>query len=181
MDDLKQFEEEIKALKIEFVNEEDIERPAIRLEMDLDTAVDYSELVTQCGVLRRHTKRGAPVDMVLSEYTTEKDQELGRLTFSIYIPCNEKAVPMIEAVKEQVGTTFPDLAWLFSEGTTEQSVGEVETQFREMAVKGDLTWLVPCHVIEDLIEVMHVLNQSFLEGILEDAIIYGPWIERESK
>lgn len=76
-------------------------------------------------------------------------------------------------------TSFPDFCWRLSHGTTPENVDQVSTridkEMRDRRVElGDLTWAIPSKFADDLIELLHVLNSTVFEGILDEAIIYGP-------
>lgn len=85
-----------------------------------------------------------------------------------------------------IATTFADFCWVVSEGTTRENVEQVKTPVPSMikfeqneimrpVVLGDLSWALPSKFADDLIECMHALNTTVLEGILEDAVMYGPF------
>lgn len=78
-------------------------------------------------------------------------------------------------VEKPIATTFADFCWIHSEGTTELNKDEVATNYREETNLGDLTWVLPSKFADDIIEVLHIFNQRVAQGILEDAILYGPF------
>ena len=73
-------------------------------------------------------------------------------------------------------TAFPDLTWINSDGTTNKDLDQVITEVRKDSILGDLTNALPSKFVDDFVEMMHVLNQGLIEGILSDAIVYGPYI-----
>lgn len=76
-------------------------------------------------------------------------------------------------------TTFPDLCWLYSDGTTPENVVEVFTEARvgKEYKPGDLSWHLPSKYMDDLIEMIHTLNPTFMSGLMQDCIVYGPYIK----
>ena len=169
MQDVEAFEKEVKEIGLQFVSSEEVERPHLMMEVDIDTEVDYSKLVEHDMVMKRMTKRNEPVYVKLARY------EEKTLTLQVLQPCPEGVVKMYDSWEDKpVGTTFMDFCWYHSEGSNDSTLDEIETKFREdNAQPGNLTWYLPVHACDNLVEVLHVLNQSFLEGILEDSIIYG--------
>lgn len=78
----------------------------------------------------------------------------------------------------QIANTFSDFCWIMSEGTKNESLLEVKTPLREGKVElGDLTWVLPSKFADDLIEAVHVMNATVLEGMMMDAILYGPRLD----
>lgn len=76
---------------------------------------------------------------------------------------------------DTIANTFADFCWIYSEGTNDLNKDEVDTHYRDGVVLGDLTWVLPSKFSDDIIEVLHIFNQRVANGILEDAIIYGPF------
>jgi uncharacterized FAD-dependent dehydrogenase len=73
-----------------------------------------------------------------------------------------------------LATTFQDFCWLQAEGTTNKTALEIPTSAPTNTQLGDLTWVVPSKFADDLIECMHALNLTILEGTMYDAMMYGP-------
>ena len=118
-------------------------------------------------IMARTTNRGTRVYAGNIKY----NKESGVISFDVGT-CVPRYITKIE--ERNIGTTFPDLCWLLSEGTTRQNVDQSQTKFREDAEFGDLTWLLPAKFCDDLVEAMHIMNSWILEGSLYQAIIYGP-------
>lgn len=168
MENKEEFMTEIKECGLELKTSEDIKGPFLAMEVDIATDVDYAPLIEHDLVMMRKTKRNEEIFLKLKSY---KD---GMLTLDLIQPCPEQIAELYSNFNfKTVGTTFMDFCWYHSSGTTEASADEIDTPFRENAEKGDLTWWMPVHACDNLVEVLHVLNQSFLEGILEESIIYG--------
>lgn len=171
--EMKEFQEEMNELGVFFVSMDEVKgKFGMGIEVDLDTSVDYSDLVDQGLVMQKLTKRKDSLYIVFKEY----NKEAQRLTFMVAAPIGENVFKFYTSSEDQpvVGTTFPDFCWYHSEGTTPDTALEVETKFRNGALMGDLTWYLPSRFADNLIEIMHTLNQSFLEGLMQDTIIYGP-------
>lgn len=168
MENAEEFEKEVNEIGLELKSSEDIKGPFLMMEADIATKVDYSELIEKDLVMMRKTKRNEELFLKLKSY------ENGILTLMFAQPCPQEIAQMYQDHKKEfVGTTFMDFCWYHSSGTTETTIDEINTPFRDDAEKGNLTWWMPVHACDNLIEVLHVLNQSFLEGILEESVIYG--------
>ncbi len=78
-----------------------------------------------------------------------------------------------------IATTFPDLCWIHSDGTTPENVNEIATKMREGKEykTGDLTWHLPSKYLDDLIEMLHTINPSFMSGLMQDGLLYGPYVK----
>lgn len=169
------FENELAQLGLEIIKNEDVEgNYGLGIEVDLDTEVDYSHLIDQDFVLKKLTKRKDFFYIVLKSYDTEKK----RLTFFIGTPIKEQVFNFYKymSLEKPIATGFTDLCWYFSEGTTEQTMDEVTTKFRENIELGDLSWFMPSRMIDNFIEIMHTLNQSILQGLMQETICYGPFL-----
>lgn len=145
------------------------------VEVDIDIDIDMSNFVKKDIVLTRRTVRETLL-YILFKYEDKT------LTLNIKTPIQEKHLNYFSTNKEttKIATTFPDLCWIYSEGTTPENKEEVMTEFREDADLGDLSWLLPSKFADDFIEAMHVSNQTLFEGILQEAIVYGPYIHKEN-
>jgi len=174
MKEQEEFKVELESLGIQLVNLEDIEGCfGLGIEVDLDTDVDYSHLVKEKLVMKKLTKRKDFFYIMLKSYDTEKK----RLTLMVASPIDKNVFDFFEKTNDVIiGTNFPDLCWYYAEGTTELTKEEVETKFREDALMGDLNWFLPTRIIDNFIEIMHTLNQSFLQGLMQDTICYGPYL-----
>ena len=171
----EQFEAELKALGMSIITHAEIEgNHGLGIEVDLDTSIDYSNLVEQDFVLRKKTGRDDFFYIMLKKY----DKEAERLTMVVATPVDDQKfnyyMGATATLDSAVGTNFPDLCWYHAEGTTELTKDEVMTKFREDAQLGDLTWILPTRIVDNFIEVMHTLNQSFLQGLMQETICYGP-------
>lgn len=142
------------------------------VEIDIDTTVDFKDFLDQEMVLVRRTMRG-------NTYYIDLKHDGETLTFKVLTSIDErygKYFPDYEGLG-RIATTFPDLCWIHSDGTTPENKDEVMTGYRDGYQLGDLTWLLPSKFVDDLVEVMHVLNQSLFEGILQESIVYGPFVK----
>lgn len=182
MKELDEFEKEMQSIGLEIVKKQDIkENKFIGVEVDLDTEIDYSHLVEEDFILKKLTGRKDFFYISLEKY----DKEINRLTLKVYTPVSEDifeyyadaaTVPGLTNDNVCIGTNFPDLCWYHAEGTTPLTADEVETKFRSGVNMGDLTWYLPSRVVDNLIEIMHTMNQSFLQGLMQDTICYGPYV-----
>lgn len=173
MDNLKELEKELLELKLEIISEKDVEgKFGIGVQVDLDTGIDYSSIVESDFILKKYTERKDFMYIKFQNYDKEKE----RLTFTIASPIDKVVYDFFSGGKldKLIGTTFPDLCWYHSEGTTAESAIEVETKFRSDAQLGDLTWFLPSRFADNLIEIIHTLNQALLCGLMNDVICYGP-------
>lgn len=121
------------------------------------------------------TRRGTIVDLHDFTYTDK------RLEFYI----STKLTPSWNFVwrdqkpKNIIGMTFIDMCWLSSSGTTPQSVIECATPVRAtvgiyQVMLGDITQVLPSKLADDIIECVDKHSVGKLNGLFEDAIIYGP-------
>lgn len=174
-DALKELEKELSEIGLELIKQADVEgNYGLGIEIDLDTEVDYSHLVEADFIMRKLTKRKDFFYITLKSY----NKDIKRLTLFVGAPISEDIFNYYKEtnLNKIIGTNFPDLCWYFSEGTTLDTVGETETTFREDAKMGDLTWYLPSRMIDNFIEIMHTMNHSFLQGLMQDTICYGPYL-----
>ena len=179
---IKDMENELKALGMEIITNDDVEGEyGIGIEVDLDTEIDYSSLVDEVFVLKKRTKREDFFYVTAKSYDTEKK----KLTLLVASPIPKEIFTYyntaITGLRGPVGTNFPDLCWYHAEGTTPLTKDEVMTEFREGYTMGDLNWYLPSRMVDNFIELMHTLNQSFLEGLMQDTICYGPFLMEDKK
>lgn len=156
------------------------ERPfaAVAVEVKMSPAVKESGILDLA--LKRHTKRGTELN--ISNFSFDSNRETIGFVISAKIPPISSAYYMRAigaGVTPKIATTFPDFCWLLSEGTTRENVIQSRTTpvdyiDNAKVELGDLTWALPSRFADDLIEAMHVLNNALFEGLLEDAILYGP-------
>ena len=166
-----QIKEQLKEYGVELVMNPgplwNIGDDTIHVECDLDINLNL-EWVNNC-VLTKITKRNTKMYC-----TFEQQAEKLIIRFATILPKDFKRT-YHPVYGHQICTTFVDLCWLYSEGTTTQSLEEVETQPREGVATGDLTWLLPSRFTDDLIEMIHTINPEFMSGLMRDAIVYGPY------
>lgn len=155
------------------INKDNLPINSLSVEIDIDTEIDYSRVV---GLfLKKLTKRKDYFFIQVKSYS----KETKTLTFSVFAPMRKFDYDFLSEGKNNnnviIGTTFPDFCWYHAEGTTSETALELDTKFRSNAIKGDLTNILPCRFADNFIEIMHTLNHSFIEGIMQEAIIYGPF------
>lgn len=163
-------EEMMKAENIRMIGFSEVERMKGHLfgiEIDVATTVRLDNIADQF-LLEKTCTRGSKFNVVLEH----KYKDV--LTFQIGVAIPEEYSCFFKSDKI-FATTFPDLCWLHAEGTTPTTLEEVMTPLRPNISLGDLTWLLPSKFLDDLIEAIHSLNQVFLDGILGDGIVYGPY------
>jgi len=175
-----EFQKELDELKMTYLTMDEVKKElkkpysAIGVEIDIDTEVDYSKIVEVDMTLKLQTCRKDILYLVFDRYNAETKT----LTMILGQPIDPKYLNFLKDVSEKIGTTFPDLCWYYSEGTTSTNQIEVETKFREKnSHAGDISWVLPTRFIDNIIETINLINQSpkFFNGLLRDAIIYGPY------
>jgi len=137
----------------------------IECDLDINLGLDW---INKC-VLTKITKRNTKMFC-----TFEQKPETLTIKFATILPKSFKETYK-PTYGKQVCTTFPDLCWLYSEGTTTQTLTEVETKPREGVPTGDLLWLLSSRFADDLIEMIHTINPEFMSGLMRDAVCYGPY------
>jgi hypothetical protein len=149
-----------------------IEGKFLATECDIDIKVDLP-WINKCS-LEKLTKRNS-IFYVWFKCTEEKTT----IYFATKVPDEYFATHRFSDTI--FATTFPDLCWIYSEGTTDKNIGEVATAIREGKEykTGDLSWHLPSKYLDDLIEMLHTVNPTFLSGLMQDAICYGPYIKSE--
>lgn len=75
-----------------------------------------------------------------------------------------------------VATSFTDFCWFSgNENLKPDHTPEVETKVTGGFNYGDIGWSLPCRFADRLLDALGTANDFILEGILQDAIIYGVW------
>lgn len=171
--DLEELEKEMKKLRVDIVSKTEIpDDKFFTIEADIDCEVDVAFMKEL--VMTKKVMRGSIY------YVTFENRKPGTLTMKIAtLLSSDFRFTYAKAEWDQLGVlanTFMDLCWIHSEGTTSKTLGEVITEKREGIQTGDLTWTLPSKFIDDFVEMMHTLNQSIISGLMQDAIIYGPYI-----
>lgn len=161
-DQIKQIEKEMKDMGCELIlNPIQVLGKVLRVEVDLDIVIPL-DWINKATIVKT-TKRG-------TKFYCSFNQLDSKLTLNFF---TEVPSYFDYGIKDKIyGTTFPDLCWIYSSGTTPENKNEVATVFREEAIPGDLTWLLPSKFVDDLIEMIHTINPTFMSGLMQDAIIY---------
>lgn len=104
---------------------------------------------------------------------TEDQKSL--LVFDIYTYSNS---PLInESIKSYplIATSFIDLCWSVGvENLAQIETPDVGTPLNKEAKYDDLGWYLSSRVLDNLIDSLGKINDIFLNGALEEAILYGP-------
>lgn len=169
--------EQVKEYGIELIIDKNfkVEGPILKVECDLDIKLEL-DWINNC-VLKKVTKRGT--DFYCSFRQSEE-----KLTIDFFTKIPTTIPSFLNDTNYIVATTFVDMCWLYSDGTTNQSAEEVATEFRkgDDVILGDLTWALPSKFVDDLVEMVHTINPDFMSGLMQDAIVYGPYkLENYSK
>lgn len=162
----EEIEKEFKQLGCEIIKKDelqDVEFFGVECDVDCQINIDFMKDY----ILKKRTLRNTFYYVSFS--SNEKT-----LTMKI-------ATPVPQAYKDYhttidvdaIATTFPDFCWIHAEGTTPQTLNEVETKLRDGALLSDLTWILPSKMADDFVEMMHTLNQSIIAGLMQDCIMYG--------
>jgi hypothetical protein len=77
---------------------------------------------------------------------------------------------------EQVHTTFPDFLWKCGDGTTPVNKIQCDTPIPD-GREGNLPDALPQTFVDDIVHTLYVLNNDMLEGVLENAVLIGPFIQ----
>lgn len=181
MNELEQLEAEMKKLNVDFVYESEIPKTRhLCVEVDIDCDVVLPDAFKHDALLmRKKVMRGSQY------YVAFLDENPGTLTLKIGVELPKDFIEVYKSADFDMltvlATTFPDLCWIHAEGTTPQTLTEVSTVVREGVLMGDLTWVLPSKFVDDFVEMMHTLNQGIIGGLMQDAIIYGPFILGEEE
>lgn len=80
--------------------------------------------------------------------------------------------------KERYAMSFIDLCWYSGNERIDKDLIPLTLTTKLPDYKlGDLGWALPSRFIDSFIDCAGRLNDSFLSGTLEDAILYGPYLE----
>jgi len=178
--EILELEKEMKKMNVEMIEKKIVEAEGkkdwLAVEVDIDCELDIEFMKDY--ILRKKVERGSIYYVAFDHEKKDKlvmriGVELPKDFYEVYHKTVQNSVHEIKA------TTFPDLCWIHAQGTTSQTLNEVSTKLRERAVVGDLTWVLPSKFVDDFIEMMHTLNHSIISGLMQDAIIYGPYIYKQ--
>jgi hypothetical protein len=173
LNEIKELEAEMKKLNLYMINKSEISDDYyLAVEVDIDCVVKLPFMKTLA--LAKKVMRGS------TYYVTFDDSKDGTLTLKIGVKLPKDFIHTYKSTDFSAlgirATTFPDLCWINSNGTTNQTLEEVVTKQRDNVEVGDLTWTLPSKFVDDFVEMMHTLNLSIISGLMQDAIIYGPFI-----
>lgn len=173
--EMEALEKEMNKLKVDIVEKTSVNLDKMRgflyVEVDIDCPIKIDFMADY--VMTKKVQRGSTYYVVFDEKQTEKLTM--RIGVEIPLDYSEVYAASINRLEPRA-TTFPDLCWIHAEGTTPQTLHEVATKLRDGAIIGDLTWVLPSKFVDDFVEMMHTLNQSIIAGLMQDAIIYGPYV-----
>lgn len=163
--------EQVKEYGIELIIDKNfkLNGPVLKVECDLDIVVGL-DWINDC-ILKKITKRG-------TEFFCSFKQAENKLTINFFTKCDQQYFNYFDVDNQvKIATTFVDLCWIYSEGTTNTSIDEAATEFRkEDNIKtGDLTWILPSKFVDDFVEMVHTINPDFMSGLMQDVIVYGPY------
>lgn len=172
--EIEELEAEMKKLNVYFVNKADIDSTkkyfVIEADIDCEIQIDFmKEFALTKKVMRGSVYYVTFEKLRLETLTMRIGVELPKDFENVYGKADFGQLPVI-------ATTFMDLCWIHSDGTTSQTLNEVSTVLRDGAQLGDLTWVLPSKFVDDFVEMMHTLNQSIISGLMQDAFLYGPFI-----
>lgn len=178
--ELEKLEAEMKKLRVDFLKKSDLDvDKLICIEADIDC--DFKLELVKEWLLTKIVMRGSKYFV---NFSVRKE---GTLTLCIgtslpqdFMHTYSGAV-FSNAELPRLATTFPDFCWLHADGTTPSTLNEVATVVRESEKLGDLTWVLPSKLADDFVEMMHTLNQSIISGLMQDAILYAPFIKTKEQ
>lgn len=171
--EIEKLEAEMKKLNVDIVRKDSLknEGGVLFVEVDIDCEINLDFMAEHCMI--KKVMRGSVYYVVFDDKTKDKlTMRIGVELPKDYMNIYGNSLNTLR----QIATTFPDLCWIHSEGTTPNTLNEVETKLRPDSVMGDLTWVLPSKFVDDFVEMMHTLNQSIISGLMQDAIVYGPYV-----
>lgn len=136
------------------------------------------------------TKRGTL--LTVDNFHSYMDCERAVLGFDVHAELSRLGMRLVGGIGDEmdvvrcgslIAMTFIDFCYRATTGSTKETLLEVLTPYSSKlqgrngvvpVEPGDITEALPLKFSEDLLEVMHALNNAFLEGLLDQAIIYGP-------
>ena len=117
------------------------------------------------------SKRG--VRTTVSDFMIVETEQGPKLTFLAYQQMPEGTVPPLEKTK-QIATSFIDLCWFQgNEAVDPTYVPTVKTPVAPGAIKEDLGWYMPARFLDTFIDALWRVNEVFLSGLLDEAVVYG--------
>lgn len=137
----------------------------VECDLDINLGLDWINNAVLTKITKRNTKMFCSFEQKPETLTIRFSAVLPKTFKEIYKPTYGK----------QMLTTFPDLCWLYAEGTATTTLSEVETKPRENILPGDLLWHLPSRFADDFIEMVHSINPEFMSGLMREAIVYGPY------
>jgi hypothetical protein len=121
-----------------------------------------------------NTKRG--FEVVIKDFS---EYENG-VSFFVYFDISkfEKFFNLIFSNKIRIATTFFDFCNILASGSSVESIYSINENIlvKENAEAGDLTIVVPSKVADDLIDILAIVNDAILDGLMEDSVIVGTFI-----
>lgn len=120
--------------------------------------------------VRSQSPRGVVIEF--GDWSVLRREDATVLTFAAYM--NVPKGIQVSPVKETVAMSFVDLCW----NTGIEPLPESQPPIIEFAtlpgVKfADIGWYVPGRVLDHMIDALGKLNDTFLDGALQEAVIYG--------
>jgi hypothetical protein len=165
----------VRAVDAQIPLKSDRPRLGVRIGIQLATDPDFKKIR-----LEKLTKRGTVLDIHDFQFDT-----YGNIFyFMVSMPMHESWIKTWgnTVPDSHVVMTFTDFCWMASDGTTKDSVREVTTPVVPdidgvPVFLGDLTQVIPSKFADDLLDSLAAMNWGVLEGIMENAVIYGPFVK----
>lgn len=115
-------------------------------------------------------KRG--VRTTISDFMLVETPQGRKFTFLAYQQLPDDCRPPLTT--EHVATSFVDLCYFQgNEAVDPNYIPPVSTKIAPNAVKKDLGWYLPSRFVDTIIDALGKVNEVFLSGFLEEAILYG--------
>lgn len=120
------------------------------------------------------------VRTVFTEFQLSEVNQQKLLSFKAFQEAPEKI--SFKTEDPMLATSFIDLCWYTGvEAVDPNLIPTVVTKVKDSTYRCDLGWFLPSRFVDSAINALGKLNEVFLSGTLEDAIVYGPIIlETES-
>lgn len=87
----------------------------------------------------------------------------------------------VPLTSKPLATSFVDLCWYTGiEAVNKDLIPSVVTKKQANTESADLGWYLPSRFVDSVINALGKINETFLSGTLEDAILYGPITKEQS-
>lgn len=121
--------------------------------------------------IRTVSRRGVKIDF--GNWRIVQRAERHALVFDAIMPIPDGQAPVIPNEPGAVAMTYLDLCWNVGVEEKPDVPPALEIPLASGAIYADLGWYLPSRFVDQLVDSLGKMNDTFMDGALENAVLYG--------